>query len=98
MPPQVTTTSRSGSYARPVRSATNAEIAARRSWSPVNGSHELAARVSSEARVISIASGGKGRSVSRFSILSTGHAGRRAAPSAAAATRSMPKPRTAASR
>ena len=64
------------------------EIAARRSRSPVNGSHELLIGSSSAARVTLIASGGSGRSVSRFSSRSTSGS------VIAAATRSMPNPAT----
>src|SRR5689334_23252425 len=68
-------------------------MAARRSSSPVNGSHEFALAVASAALVAVIASGGSGRSVSRFSRRSTGQ--RVVTCSASRATRSMPKPCTA---
>src|SRR5437868_6849951 len=68
-------------------------IAARRSRSPVNGSQLFAGAVSSASRVTRTASGGSGRSVSRFSMRRTGRLGlARAGSSAAAATRSIPKP------
>src|SRR5919198_3723867 len=65
------------------------EMAARRSRSPVNGSQLFASGVSRPATVSGTASGGSGRSVSRFSIRRT----ERPPSSAAAATRSIPKPR-----
>ena len=99
MPPLVITISRSGSKRRPVRSARKSAIAARRSMSPVNGSQLLAFAVSSPRTVSGIASGGSGRSVSRFSIRSTGQSSRAAVrASAATAVRSIPKPCTSFSR
>src|SRR4051794_33861843 len=71
-------------------------MAARRSSSPVNGSQELAFGVLSAAAVTGTASGGRGRSVSRFSSRSTGQ--RAVTRSAAWATRSMPNPCTPAIR
>ena len=98
MPPLVITISRSGSKRRPVRSARKSAIAARRSMSPVNGSQLLAVAVSSPRTVSGIASGGSGRSVSRFSIRSTGQSSRAVRASAATAVRSIPKPCTSFSR
>ena len=67
--------------------------------SPVNGSQLLAAGSSSPRIVSGIASGGSGRSVSRFSIRSTGQSWRAAVlASAATAVRSIPNPRTSVSR
>src|SRR5688572_30405368 len=69
-------------------------MAARRSASPVKGSQLFAAAVSRLAAVTPTASGGSGRSVSRFSMRSTRHPDSPAAgSSAAAATWSIPNPR-----
>src|SRR5919197_1108183 len=99
IPPTVITISRPGSYRWPVRCAVKSAIAARSSRSPVNGSQLFAGGVSSASRVMCTASGGSGRSVSRFSMRRTGHFEfARAGSSAAAATWSMPKPWMEASR
>ena len=65
----------------------------------MNGSQLFASGVSRLRAVTPTASGGSGRSVSRFSIRSTGHlVFARAGWSAAAATRLIPKPRIGSSR
>jgi hypothetical protein len=67
--------------------------------SPVKGSQLLASGVSRLRAVTPTASGGSGRSVSRFSIRSTGQRVlARAGCSTAAATRSIPNPRIGSSR
>ena len=74
-------------------------MASRSCMSPVKGSQLFASGVSRLLAVTPIASGGRGRSVSRFSIRSTGHLElARAGCSTAAATRSIPNPRIGSSR
>ncbi len=67
--------------------------------SPVKGSQLFASGVSRLRAVTPTASGGRGRSVSRFSMRRTGQSVlARAGWSAAAATRSIPNPRIRSSR